>query len=67
MSDPVHHHRSRVAVAVKSGRLADADAARADLAAALCERAIRAALAATPPLTSEHREHLAALLSGGTK
>lgn len=67
MSDPVHHHRSRVAAAVRGRRPADADAARRDLTAALCERAIRQALTAEHPPTPEQRQYLAALLSGGAR
>lgn len=65
MSDPVLTARSKLGAAARFGTAHDVESARRELNAALIERSIRAAIAATPPLTVEHRRHLAALLLDG--
>lgn len=68
MSDPVHAARSKLAALYSHGRTPEmetADCARRELTAAKLERAVREALAAAPPLTTEQRETIAHLLSVG--
>ncbi len=68
MSDPVLVARSRVARAVQRHDAAEELAGRQELAAAKLERAVRAAIAAAPPLTAEQKQHIALLLlTGGAK
>lgn len=61
-TDPVLAARAAIGVAARRG--ADTTTARGDLNAAKCERAIREAVAAAPPLTDAQRDRLAALLRG---
>ncbi len=65
MSDSVLIARSRVARAVQRHDAEDEKAARQELAAAHLERAVRAAIAAAPPLTAEKKQHIAMLLLTG--
>lgn len=65
MPDPVLVARSRVARAVQRHDPADELAGRQELAAAKLERAVRAAIAAAPPLTPERKQELAMLLLTG--
>ncbi len=68
MSDPVLVARSRVARAVQRRDAKEEHAARQELAAAHLERAVRAAIAAAPPLTAEQKQNIAMLLlTGGAK
>lgn len=65
MSTPVLKARSRLASATRYGRVEDAAEARRDLAVAKLEANIRAVTADAPPLTTEQRDHLAALILEG--
>lgn len=65
MSSPVLKARSRLAHASRYGTPRDAADARRDLTAAKLEQAIRSATADAPPLTTEQRDHLAALILEG--
>ena len=67
MSDPVLVGRAKVGAAARYGTPEDVSAARAELAAAHAERAIRHALDGTPPITEEQRHRLAALLTGADR
>jgi hypothetical protein len=65
MSDPVLVARSRVARAVQRKDAEDEFLGRQQLAAAKLERAVREAIAAAPPLTTEQKQHIAMLLLTG--
>lgn len=65
MKDPVLVARGQVGHAVREGDPDTIAAARAALAAAHAERAIRRALDGAPPITDEQRHRLAALLLTG--
>jgi hypothetical protein len=59
------HHRARVANAVLRGDEEAADEARRDLKAARAEDYIRKLVDEAPPLTTDQRASLAALLGSG--
>jgi hypothetical protein len=68
MPDSVTTARGKLAALYSYGRTPDpktADAARRALTAAKLERAVREALAATPPLLAAQRETIARLLRAG--
>ena len=70
MSNDVIRARNKVARLYIGGRAPDPEAvaeARRGLAVARLERAVREAVDAAPPLTSEQREHIIALLLTGTR
>ena len=69
MTDPVLSARAAVAVASRRSRGGTADPAaianaRRELAAAKLERYVREVVAAAPPLTTEQRSRIAAILTG---
>lgn len=64
--DPVRNAVSRVGVAARCGTPDQLAAAKRELTAANCERAIQKALDAAPPLTTAQRKRLAVLLLSGT-
>lgn len=61
------HHRGRLAGLSRSREAHDPELldARRDLAASRLEDCIRRTVESAPPLSSEQRQRLAALLSGG--
>lgn len=62
MPDPVLSARGRTGHAKRSGNPSLIEAAYRDLAAAKLEQYIERVVSAAPPLTSEQRDKLAALL-----
>lgn len=57
--------RARIATATRLGRTEELEEARRDHAAAKLAEHIRKSLSTAPPLTTEQRERIARLLTGG--
>ncbi|WP_339619860.1 hypothetical protein [uncultured Salinibacterium sp.] len=62
---PVLIARSKLGVATRSGDINAVRSARRDLAAANLEQYIERVVSDAPPLTSDQRDRIAALLGGG--
>lgn len=70
MADQVTHARAKLAALYAYGRTPDPETealARRTLTAAKLERAIREAIEAAPPITTEQRTALAAILGGAAR